>query len=59
VRSKTNAFSTTSRSINLVCFGEGNARSRSAGMNCAWSFIVVTSFFGSVFTGWAAAAIQV
>src|SRR5882762_5110793 len=45
VRSKTNVFSTTSRSVNFTstCFGEGNARSRSAGTNCARSFIVATS----------------
>jgi hypothetical protein len=61
VRSETNVFSTTFRSINFtsICFGEGNARSRSAGMNCARSFIVATSVFSSVFTGLAAAAIPV
>ncbi len=61
MRSKTNVFSTTSRSINFTStsFGEGNARSRSAGMNCAKSFVVATSFFGSVFTDLAAAAIPV
>jgi hypothetical protein len=61
VRSKTNVFSTTSRSINFTStsFGEGNVRSWSAGMDCAKSFIVATSFSALYFTGLAAAAIPV
>ena len=61
MRSKTNVFSTTSRSINFTStsFGEGNARSRSAGIIARKVSLWPRPFFGSVFTGLAAAAIPV